>query len=86
MLKKARADLPPPGDLQAVLRTVAAQPVPPAPGWWDAFLALFPVPRFVPACVFGAACCALFSLWEAMDLWQALPWAQLLATASGGTP
>lgn len=86
MLKKAQADKAPPTDLQAALRAVAAEPLRRSPGWWESFMALFPVPRFVPACLFGSACIAMFSLWQAMDLWQALPWAQLLATSAGGTP
>lgn len=84
MLKKAQADKAPPTDLQNLLRVVAAEPLGSVPGWWEAFVALFPVPRFVPLCLFGSACLAMFSIWQAMDLWQTLPWAQFLATSAGG--
>jgi hypothetical protein len=86
LLKKAQADKAPSTDLQALLRAVSTEPRASESGWWSAFLALFPVPRFLSAGLVGAACLALFSLWQALDLWQTLPWAQLLATSVGGAP
>jgi hypothetical protein len=86
LVQQARADVGPPADLAALLRTVRQAPVAPREGWAAEFTALFAFGRIIPTCLAGAGACAMIASWQAWDSWQALPWAQLLTTATGGSP
>jgi hypothetical protein len=85
-LRRARADVPPPVDRAALLRSVrsAMLPAPEPPGWTAELARLFSPAKIVPACLGAAAAIALFASVQAWDTWQALPWAQLLGTINGG--
>lgn len=86
LLRQARADAGPPADLPALLRAVRSARLPARAGWIADFSALFATRRAIPACLAAAGAFALFSSWQIWDLWQALPWAQLLAVTTGGAP
>ena len=84
LVRQARADTAPSVDVPAVLRAVRAADVPSDAGWLSEFTGLFTIGRVVPACLLGAIALAGATSWEAWNIWQALPWAQLLAVSTGG--
>lgn len=87
LVRRAREDAPPASDTAALLRTLrAAEIEPPRSGWFGEFATLFAGGRAVAACLASAAAFALFAGWQAWTLWQALPWAQLIAVTTGGAP
>jgi hypothetical protein len=85
LVRQAQADAGPPANLSALLRAVRAATEETRPGWITEFASLFNVRRVLPACVTGTVAIALVTTWEAWNVWQALPWAQLISTG-GGTP
>ncbi len=86
LVRQAQADAGPAPDLPALLRAVRQAPVVSREGWAAEFTALFASARVVPACLAASCALACFASWQAWDSWQALPWAQLLTTATGGSP
>jgi hypothetical protein len=84
LLRLARFDAGPPADLAALLRVVRQAPVAERAGWFTDFVALFSSDRALAGCVAGAGAFALVAAWQIWDVWQAVPWAQLLDAATGG--
>lgn len=86
LVQRARSDAPPPVDTSALLRAVRAAADEPQAGWLAEFALLFGRRGAMAGCLAGAAAFALVATWQAWDLWQALPWAQMVATTTGGVP
>ncbi len=86
LLRDAQNDAAPSVNVPALLRAVRQEPLPVSTGWSVEFCALFTIGRVVPTCLAGAVACTLLTVWQLTDLWQTLPWAQMLVTSSGGTP
>lgn len=86
LLRQARADAGPPADLPALLRAVRSAEFPDRTGWLTDFAALFAPGRTVSACLATGGAFALFTSWQIWDIWQTLPWAELLAATTGGVP
>jgi hypothetical protein len=84
LLRAARADTPPPVDRGALLRAVRAASWPARPGWLAEFSRLFSPRTIVPVCLGAAAMVALVTSWQLWDVWQSLPWVQLLGALNGG--
>ena len=84
LLNQARNDVGPATDVPALLRAVRQAPLAARESWAVEFSALFSSGRFIPGCFAGAAAFALIATWHIWDSLQALPWVQLLDTATGG--
>lgn len=87
LLQQARADVPPPVDEAALLRTVraAVEETRRRAGWAAEFYAVFGSAGVVRACLGGASVLGAVTAWQVWSLWQTLPWAQL-ALGRGGMP
>lgn len=86
LVRRARADVSPPGNVAAALRAVRDAAGQPRPGWFGDFSALFATARAIPACFALAAVVTLSAAWQAWSLWEAIPWAQMVASTTGGAP
>lgn len=87
LLQRARGDTTPPTNTDRVLRSVRQAGVEPAStGWFAEFATLFSVQRAIPACLAMALVISATAAWQVWDLWQALPWAELIGSTTGGAP
>lgn len=84
LVRRARADAPPPLDTVALLRAVHQAAPEPQPDWFAAFAEFFGSRRALATCATLAAGFALVATWEAFDVWQTLSWAECLALGAGG--
>lgn len=84
LLSRARADAGPEADLPALLRAVRTAETAPEPDWQQQFIARFASARVIGGCVAAAGAFAVVFSWRAWEVWQALPWAQLVDGANGG--
>ncbi|ACB75588.1 hypothetical protein [Opitutus terrae] len=83
---RARNDVAPPVDVEALLRAVRTATVAPRPGWLVELASLFAGSRAVPACLAATLLLGGVASWEAWSLWQALPWAEMIVETTGGVP
>lgn len=86
LLRQAQRDTAPSVDVPALLRAVRTAAAEPRRGWTGDFLVLFASRRVALGCLAGAAAFALLASWQAWTVWAVMPWAQLLATTTGGAP
>ena len=84
LVRQARSDAAPPVDVAALLRAVRQAGPAPDTGWLADLAALFSARRAWATCLAGSAACALVVAWEIWDSARALPWAQLIDSATGG--
>jgi hypothetical protein len=85
LVRSARADVGPSTDSATLLRLVRQAPLASNEGWFDEFSALFASGKLTTACLAGSCMIALVTAWQVWDVWEALPWAELLTNATGGT-
>lgn len=85
LVVRARADQPPPLNLDRVLRAVriAAGEKTPVMSWADDFAALFGARRALAFCLCSAFALAVITTWQVSEVWPALPWAEFLVVESG---
>ncbi len=83
---RARADLPPPLDLPALLHRLETTPVEPAaPSFLEGFAACFATRRALVACAAFTTVCACLATWQSRETWHELsPWIELLYLTIGG--
>lgn len=89
LLRRARADTPPPINrvaLKRVIHEAAAMPTVTMSTWSDELIALFGSPRALFACSTLCVAIALFASWEMQDVSASLSWAQLAGGLPGGEP
>jgi hypothetical protein len=86
LVARAREDASPPIDRAALHRAVREFAPQTADGGAADFLAGMATRRVLSGCLAGAGACAVLASWQAWETWQALPWAQWLATTTGGMP
>ena len=86
LVARARQDSGPPIDTTALLRVVRQATPARDEGWAAEFFAVFATGRILTSCFAGACAVAALASWQAWETWQILPWAQWMATATGGVP
>ncbi len=84
LIREARADVGPPANSAALLRVIRQAPLVSRESWFDEFSALFSTGKVMTVCLAGSSMIAMVTAWQVWDVWEALPWAQLLANATGG--
>lgn len=85
-IARARVDVAPPTNVEAVLRAVRTAAVAPRSGWLIELASVFAGARAVPACLAATLLLGGLASWEAWGLWQALPWAEMIVETTGGMP
>lgn len=83
---RARRDAAPPVDTPALLRALRPAMLEPRRGWLTDLALAFPGRRAVSLCLSGTVALAVMTGWTTWNLWEALPWAQMIAASSGGSP
>lgn len=84
LLRDARGDVGPAANVPALLHVVREAASRTPQGWTAEFFAFFGSWRVVSGCLAGTSAVALVATWQIWDTWQAVPWAQLLASSIGG--
>lgn len=85
LVQQARSDVAPAVDVAAVRRVVRGAALEsPSAGWMVELSRLFAARGVMRACLGGAGACAVLTTWQVWEMWQVLPWAEMLST--GGAP
>lgn len=84
-VEQARADHVPPVNVDALLAAVRSAPIRQRT-WAFEFSLVAGSRRLIAACLLGAVTFTGLTSWELWDLWQTVPWAQMVGDATGGVP
>jgi hypothetical protein len=86
LVRRARNDAAPPVDLPALLAAVRQAKPENGRGWLVDFSEFFNPRLVLPACLSAACVLVVVTTWQASDFSQTIPWADWIATDSGGAP
>lgn len=85
LLRQAQADQAPPVHLPSLFHAIRAASTTEPQGWSAEFLAVFGSSRITRACLGTALLVAGVATWQVWELWQTLPWAELVLVAGGSS-